>query len=670
MTILRQLWNSPIVRFAAIFLFVVTLYAPGLLGSYTFDDNPNIVDNKLLQITDTRLASLTQAALSSPSSEFKRPLASLSFAANYLATGLDPFWMKLTNLLIHLLNGVLVYFLTRATIEALASAASVTANGTSAGKHSRSVATWVALAWLVLPINLTSVLYVVQRMEAMAATFIFLGLLGYLAGRRRMLAGSRCGWALCFASIALGTGVGLLAKETAVMLPLYAFLLEWIVFRFRKNDGRTDAGIAGLFIVTLMLPMVAGLAWQVPNLLKTGYWSNRNFNLGTRLLTEARVIIDYIAWTIFPTPQGLSFYHDDFKVSQSLLRPWTTLASIVLLVCLAVAVPVFRRRFPPLALGIAFFLGCQLLTGTILPLELVYEHRNYFASYGIMLALIPFLASTNLSTTTDVGMAKTMYLPRYVLLGVLLAYWSSLTAFTAYAWGEPLRLASDLAARAPESPRAQYELGRTYILLSRYEPQSPFTKAAYEPLERAAALPDSTILPEQALIFLNSRMGQPLKDAWWESMYVKLRLRKPGVQDESSLESLAQCVRERHCVLPNARLTQAFLSALSQTPPSARLLAVYGSYAWNVLQERDLGERMLGEAVKANPREPAYRITRARMFAALGDLPGLRREIAQLKQMNIGGSLDQSISELSLLEQNIHSPDAVSSPGTTNIIKN
>ncbi|MCT7085189.1 hypothetical protein, partial [Salmonella enterica] len=78
-----------------------------------FDDNPNIVDNPGVQPRELSVPALVRAALSSPASDFKRPLASLSFAANYLAGGLNPFGWKLFNLIIHLLNGILVFVLTR-----------------------------------------------------------------------------------------------------------------------------------------------------------------------------------------------------------------------------------------------------------------------------------------------------------------------------------------------------------------------------------------------------------------------------------------------------------------------------------------------------------------------------------------------------------------------------
>jgi protein O-mannosyl-transferase len=95
------------------FAITTLVYWPGLYGGWLFDDNPNIVDNQGVQPHDASLASLVGAALSSPASDFKRPLASLSFAVNYLADGLNPFGWKLTNLVIHLFNGMLVFLLAR-----------------------------------------------------------------------------------------------------------------------------------------------------------------------------------------------------------------------------------------------------------------------------------------------------------------------------------------------------------------------------------------------------------------------------------------------------------------------------------------------------------------------------------------------------------------------------
>jgi hypothetical protein len=722
----------------AALLITTVAYWPGLSGSWLFDDYPNIVDNPGVQPHEASMPALVRAALSSPASEFKRPLASLSFAANYLADGLNPFSWKLANLVIHLLNGLLVFVLGRGILYSLPLRSSPPneIQGKRESNHEDKLAALIAAGWMLLPINLTAVLYVVQREESMANLFVMMGLIGYVAGRRRMLEHGgtplphllasapdqvrdkpcmqrerqkhppapsheathlshfhanrgKSGWAgflLCAGSLILPTAIGLLAKETAVMLPLYAFLIEWIVFGFCRSFApagthslragafhiqpithklrsykNRDIRIGGLFVATLILPMAFGVPWLLPQVLPSAQWATRDFTLSQRLLSEARVVCDYIAWTLLPTPHALSFYHDQFRVSTSLLKPWTTLASLLVLACLMTCVVRLRKRHPMASLGIALFLGCQLLTGTLLPLELVYEHRNYFASFGLLLVVMPWLSPAATGAASPDARAFSWWLPRRMLLACLLLWWVGLTAITAYAWGDPLRLAQELAARAPDSPRAQYELGRTYIIYSHYDPASPYTRLAYAPLERAAAMPESSILPQQALIFMNSRMGLPLKSQWWDSLIAKLKARKPGVQDESSLAALTQCARDRACPLPTDLMMQAFKAALAHPAPSARLQATYGDYAWNALGNHTLGLRMIEAAVKAAPSEPAYRITLVRMLLAEESMMAARSQLQALQHLNIGGRLNTTIRDLQLRMSALTTPSPAGS---------
>lgn len=455
------------------------------------------------------------------------------------------------------------------------------------------------------------------------------------------------------------------------MLPLYAALIEWAIFRCRLATtekallGRLDVRIIGMFMLILFLPLVAGLAWLLPGLLDSSSWATRDFTLRTRLLSEARVVVDYVMWTLLPTPHSLSFYHDNFVISAGLLKPWTTLASVIFLALLVTLAIWLRKSRPLAALGLGLFLGCQLLTATVIPLELIYEHRNYFASFGLLLAIIPRLTASAESSEIDTSIAnpnghragllkrgmagwknQSLALPRYVLTGGLLICWTSLTAITAYTWGNPLRLAEDLSIRAPDSPRAQYELGRTYIIYSHYDASSPFTPLVYAPLEKAAALPDSSILAEQALIFFNARMHRPLKDVWWKSMIAKLTARKSTVQDESSLSALTRCANDYSCDLPVPHMMAAFGAALSHPNPSPRLLATYSDYVWHQLNDHDLGERMIADAVRAAPNEPAYQITLIRMLVAIGRTSEARVALNQLTTLNIGGRLNPSLEEL------------------------
>jgi hypothetical protein len=705
------------------FALTAAIYWPGLSGTWLFDDYPNIVDNAGVHPAQVNVATLMGAALSSPSSEFKRPLASLSFALNYVFGGMNPYGYKLTNLIIHMLNGLLVFVLGRALMRSLPQHVNPSAiygtrlartdtsreNGSfgqsstlkrSAEGESRRagvVAALIAVSWMLLPINLTGVLYVVQRMESMANLFVLIGLIGYVTGRRRSLGygmrpsddvtvpAARLGFALCLLSITLPTALGVLAKETAVMLPFYALLVEWAVFRFSTTyTARTpvsgthfDRRIIGMFLLIVVVPLIVGLAWLLPGILRPANWATRDFTLGTRLLSEARIVVDYIVWTLLPTPDELSFYHDNFLISTGLLSPVSTIVSICVLATLVVLMLQIRERRPLVSLGIGLFLGCHLLTGTILPLELVYEHRNYFASFGLLMAVVPLLAApaphpsaSDKKTSVDKSLDEThipnvsmkgtseridaispagqlpMALPRYALLTGLMVCWATLTGITASAWGDPLKLADDLAVRAPLSPRAEYELGRTYIIYSHYDPASPFTTLAYVPLEKAAALPDSSILAEQALIFMNARMHRPLKDAWWESMISKLKRRKTTVQDESSLVALTRCANEHTCDLPRRYMVSAFAAALAHPNPSGRLFATYGDYAWNVLQDHALGLRMIQYAVKAEPNEPVYQITLVRMLAADKQPEQARMALESLEKLNYGGELNESLKDL------------------------
>lgn len=611
---------------AAALCLTALIYWPGLSGGYLFDDYPNIVDNKGVQADDTTIAALAAAALSSPSSRFKRPLASLSFAANHLLTGLDPYWMKLTNLLIHMINGLLAYGLAKILLSQLG----------PKGHNYRRIAALIAFAWLVLPINLTAVLYVVQRMESLAHLFVFAGLLGYCHGRYRMNEGMRGGATLAFLSVICGTALGLMAKEAAILLPLYAALTELFVFRFQRPDKTHDQRIIAFFLLVLVAPFIPGFIWALDGALNPSAWSTRDFTLLERLLSETRVVMGYIKWTLLPNLGDLSFYHDDFAISRSLFEPWTTTAATLGIASLIGAIIILRNRAPHIALGLATFLGAHSLTATILPLELVYEHRNYFASFGLLIALIPTLAAPPAFT-----------MPSRCLLAAMFALWIGLTAFTSWAWRHPVTLAQEHSARAQDSPRAQYALAQTYLIASDYDPESPYLDAAWPILERAAALPKASTLPESALIFSAARVGRPISNNWWDSMIRKLKSQPPSQEDQSAVISLARCTRDGLCSLPAERMVETFLVALSHPTPSARVLAAYGDYAWNVLKDKPLALELAKDAAVSAPTEPEYLITLLKMQIVMGQDVAASDTMEKLNEMNIGGRLNNRLSSVS-----------------------
>ncbi len=343
-------------------------YAAGLSGGFIYDDFSFIVENDDLHVATLHLSDWARAATSFPAAHQGRWLTMLTFAANYYLSGdIDPFSLKLTNLAIHLVNGLLLFLSLRTLFAILTTENS--ARGTADESLSRERGEWIALgitaAWLLLPINLTGVLYVAQRLESLSNTFVFLGLWLYFRSRLRLAEEGRgiTGMAIALVSC---TGIGLLAKESAVLLPLYAACAEFALGSTRRAYPRRGP-ILRLYAGLLAAPLIAGLYW-LSSWIGSSSTYERSFTTTQRLLTEARVLVDYIQWCLLPLPHSLSMYHDDIGLSRSLTSPPTTLLCLLGLAALLGIALTQRRRRPLFCLGVLWFFAGHALTATIIPL--------------------------------------------------------------------------------------------------------------------------------------------------------------------------------------------------------------------------------------------------------------------------------------------------------------
>jgi hypothetical protein len=598
---------------AAALALSVLAYWPSLHGGYEFDDYPNIVENADVHLTSLDAASLHKAAFASPSSVLVRPLAMLSFAVDWYFAGANPLPMRVVNLIIHLLNGLLLFGLLRTLCRSLPP------RRDNAHLRDGWLPAVVAAAWLLAPINFTAVAYIVQRMESLCQLFVLAGLWGYIAARRRMLAG-KPGLARAAAAIVLGTAIGGLAKESAALLPLYALIVEWIVFGFARTDGKTDRRLLGMYLVVLALPACATLYWVASHALPAAEWVNRPFSLGERLLTEPRILWDYVHWSLLPMANQLALYHDHIRVSRGLLDPPTTLLAIAGLCALAIAAIALRRTHPLAALGILWFLAAHLLTATVIPLELVFEHRNYFASIGLYLAAFSFLLPAADARLTLARTALCLLVP---------VFFASVTWVRALNWRNPILFALSEAQLNPDSPRTAYELAHTYVELSGYQADSPLVPKAYAALERAAALPGADTLPDQGLLILSGRLHQPPPAGVWERLQQRMAEQPMSAQNVSALYALNQCALERRCDFPPQEMVQTFLAALKHQPPNSSVLAIYASYAMNALHDATLATNLAHTAVQQAPRDMQVRRNLLLILAASGQHQAAQEFYAQ-----------------------------------------
>ena len=601
-------------------VLVAVVYWPGRGGGFVFDDFPNIVDNTPLHVTNWDPYAWLAAVFSSDAGLGHRPLAMATFALNYVFTGMDPVSMKFTNIAIHALNACLVLGLLLTLLQLAAPAVDA--------RRRTWIARFAAAAWAVQPINLMGVLFVVQRMESLCHAFVFAGLWLYLLGRQRQLAGEAGGARRIAAGVVGGTVLGLSCKESAVLLPLYAACIELLVLGARDASGRRDRRLLAFFGLALVLPAVLGLTWLLPNVMAPAAFAGRDFTLGERLLTEGRVVLDYLHWTLFPSLRALGLHHDDVVVSHGLWQPAATALALVALCLLSIAAWLVRKRRPLLALGIAWFLGAQLLTATILPLELVFEHRNYFASLGVCIAVADLLLlAPRHESARRIG----------VLVGLLwLLFLAMTTWMRANEWSSPLRFASSEAAKHPTSPRSAYEYGRILVIGSGYRPDSPLLPMAMRELERDRALPGSGILPHAALLVTAARTGLPQRAEWWQDMIDRLRRAPVGVQETSAIGSIAQCARSGSCNFP-ADAMAAMFHAASSHGPNAEVFNIQADDAFNRLRQPELALQLWQRAIDLRPDEPQYRINRISALIALGRDREAQEGIAQLQR--IGGRL-------------------------------
>ena len=507
-------------------------------------------------------------------------------------------------------------------------------------------------------INLVPVLLIVQRMESLAQTFVFCGLILYMHGREKQ-SQSLGGWLWIFDGLIACTGVGLLCKESAAELPFYALLVEFILLGFAHGDRTLRIKLVIFFILVLGIPFVIGIVWLSPWLLSGHAFDGRPFTLTERLLTESRVLWNYIRWTFAPNLSELSLYHDDFLISRSWLQPTTTLLAIVGLVGVAITAFLVRHRRPLCALGLLLFLSAHALTATFIPLELVYEHRNYFASFGLFLSVVDLAL-----LATPRGSMRA--LSRVVVLAIV-AMFSLLTFLRANEWSNPIRFSLSEAEKNPHSPRAQYDAGLTYTVLSRYDPTSPFIEQAHTRFTQAAAIAGSSILPEQGLIMLAARTNVAADPNIWDSMRNKLTTQPLGVQDFSALTSLVGCARKENCHLDNGQLLETFLTALKARPNQLQLLAIFANFAVNVLDDLPLALRLTKIAVEQSPSNVQYLENLADVLIADHQLDAAAQQIVAIRKLNRFGTQDARIDSLesrlmsakaSVNQQPVHDPDS------------
>lgn len=611
-------------------LIAILVYLPGLSGGFEFDDDVNIVNNTSLAITQLDFDHIWGASLSGISGPLGRPIAMLSFALNYYLTGFDPYYFKLTNLAIHLFNGVAIFVLTHLIFKALQKCC----QSTLTAYHGFWISLIISIGWLLHPINLTSVLYTVQRMTSLSTLFTLGGLIFYLWGRLDLCDGGR-GMGRIILGVLVFAPLSILSKEIGALMPLFLLVIEWVLFGFRTASGSGRRFLFFLFGLSVAAPAL----WFLVTVIRqpewiTGGYIGREFTLGERVMTEARILWLYLKIILVPSNAQMGMYHDDVPISHGWLDPsstWFAFTGIFLLLITGIAV---RKRAPIVALGILLFLVGHGLESTIFPLEIAHEHRNYFPAYGILLIVFYYLLY-------PLQLVESLRL-RYAFAIILVALLGISTAARASYWGNVTEHGLIEATYHPNSARASYEAGRTFWALILESGDAAANERYYSQANyyftRSSLLQKNNISGVIALVRLNFLMEKPYDPNLISDLKRRLEYEPFAPASGIMLISLSECQMDGVCKMPSSEMRAIFQAAFrNPTLGGQARSVVYAAAAMNALSvdnDPAYAVECAAKAVESNPADLQWRINLANLHAALGQLDAAREQLGIIRNLD------------------------------------
>jgi protein O-mannosyl-transferase len=430
----RRLRDWPLWAFIAMLALAFLAYRPGLSGGFLFDDFVNLPALGASGPIDNAPA-FWRYLTSGTADPTGRPIALLSFLLDARDWPADPAPFLRTNVLLHLLNGGLLFVLLR-VLGRRVDGDSVRTDG---------AAMLGAALWLLHPFFVSTTLYVVQREAILPATFTLCGLLAWVHAYGRLATAPRAAIAWMLVAIGVFTPLATASKANGILLPMLAWVVDANLLR-----ATLPASAAALhrrwrrwLLVIPSVAIVAYLVWHgLPRLGEP--LASRPWTIGERLLTEPRVLLDYLQSLVIPRTLTTGLYNDAYVLSTSLLQPASTAPALLAILALIGASFALRRRAPALATALLFFFAGHLLESSVIALELYFEHRNYLPALLLGWPLARAIAHWHVGPRM-----------RAIVAAGLVLFLAVTTWQRSMLWAQQDRMALLWAAQNPASSRAQ-----------------------------------------------------------------------------------------------------------------------------------------------------------------------------------------------------------------------
>jgi len=468
--VFRRQYGIPLL----IALVGILAYANTFTAPFQFDDDAYIVNNPTIRtfhyfLAPSDIADLTESAPTAvpPALRYAfmtRMLGYLTFAVNYHLHGLDVAGYHAFNLAIHILNGIFVFLIIRATLSAgrIADAAGgeVYAKDFTAGI--------IAMLFVSHPIQTQAVTYLSQRFASLAAFFYLLSFLLYLrfslspSGRWRKAA---------YAGSLVSAVLAMLTKEFTITLPIMLALYDMAFLPGSRRDRimRLAPLAATMVIIPALVFIQQGTLHDLDSTMRTITAADSSgIPRGHYLLTQFRVVALYLRLLFVPVGQNVDH---DISAYTSFFEPAVLLSFLLLLTLFGAALRLFfistkKHEHPELrlaAFGIIWFFITLSVESSIIPLgELVAEYRLYLPSIGISMAVV----SVGLYAAKRFSVRPAFFFGLFALVIVALSIASSLRNTV---WASQTALWEDAARKSPARVRPHQNLGLYYGRQGRLE---------------------------------------------------------------------------------------------------------------------------------------------------------------------------------------------------------
>ncbi|MCB1582680.1 MAG: hypothetical protein KDI92_06435 [Xanthomonadales bacterium] len=417
-----------------IFILVILgwfLYKPGFNGGFIFDDYHSLKKLAVFEGEITGESLKTYLGLSD-TGILKRPISVLSFLIDGQNWPVEPYSFKRTNVIFHLLIGILLFWLIRKVI----------------GQHSTHSAdrNFIAIVstsiWVLHPFFVSTTLYIVQRMAMLPVLFMLLGMLSYFTFRVKNSIKKASIYEIGMVISVFGATIfAVFSKENGVLVLPLIFLFEALIVRkyLSFNPLRSRIKLV-IFTIPSCVIFLAFIYMTIKNL---DVYDVRMFSPFERLLTEFRVLTDYLNHLLIPKYFTYGVFADGFKLSTGIFKPISTFFSIIFILGLIVLAWLIRNKMIWLSFVTFFFFIALSIESTFIPLEIYYEHRTYLATVfmGVPFSFILLkLVKRN---------------PIFYLIPVaLICFISFLTFLRVQVWQDNFKLHEMTMQKFPESERA------------------------------------------------------------------------------------------------------------------------------------------------------------------------------------------------------------------------